>query len=113
MADRVGVISRGELIAIDEKTSLMAKMGKKTLDIMLVEPLDAVPPVLAEWNVRLESDGHTLCYEFDSHAERTGIASLMRALGDAGIAYKDLSTHQSSLEDIFVELVRSDRKPKP
>ena len=111
MADRVGVISKGELIAVDEKTSLMAKLGKKTLDIMLVEPLDTMPPSLEEWNLRLESDGHTLCYEFDSHAERTGIASLMRALGDAGIAYKDLSTHQSSLEDIFVELVHGKREP--
>jgi ABC-2 type transport system ATP-binding protein len=111
MADRVGVISRGELIAIDDKKSLMAKMGKKTLDIMLAEPLQAVPPELAEWNVRLESDGHALCYEFDSHAERTGIASLMRALSDAGVQYKDLSTHQSSLEDIFVELVH-EGKPK-
>jgi len=109
MADRVGVISRGELIAIDDKTSLMAKMGKKTLDIMLTEPLTAVPPELAEWNVRLKEDGRTLCYEFDSHAERTGIASLMRALSDARIAYKDLSTHQSSLEDIFVELVHQPR----
>jgi ABC-2 type transport system ATP-binding protein len=111
MADRVGVISRGELIAIDDKKSLMAKMGKKTLDIMLAEPLAAVPPALGEWNVRLEDDGHTLCYEFDSHAERTGIASLMRALSDAGVQYKDLSTHQSSLEDIFVELVH-EGKPK-
>ena len=111
MADRVGVISRGELIAIDDKTSLMAKMGKKTLDIMLAEPLLAVPSELAQWNVRLEGDGHTLCYEFDSHAERTGIASLMRALTDAGVQYKDLSTHQSSLEDIFVELVHSGKEP--
>jgi ABC-2 type transport system ATP-binding protein len=111
MADRVGVISRGELIAVDEKKSLMAKMGRKTLDIMLVEPISAVPPELGEWNVRLEDDGHALCYEFDSHAERTGIASLMRRLGDLGIAYKDLSTHQSSLEDIFVELVHSKREP--
>ena len=111
MADRVGVISRGKLIAIDDKTSLMAKMGKKTLDIMLAEPLKVVPPELAQWNVRLEDDGHTLSYEFDSHAERTGIASLMRALTDAGVQYKDLSTHQSSLEDIFVELVH-EGKPK-
>ena len=111
MADRVGVISRGELIAIDDKASLMARMGKKTLDIMLAEPIKTVPPELAQWNVRLEDDGRTLCYEFDSHAERTGIASLMRALTDAGVQYKDLSTHQSSLEDIFVELVHED-KPK-
>jgi ABC-2 type transport system ATP-binding protein len=112
MADRVGVISRGELIAVDDKSALMVKMGKKTLDIMLAEPLAAVPPELAEWNVRLESDGHTLCYEFDSHAERTGIASLMRRLSDVGIQYKDLSTHQSSLEDIFVELVHEGRRPQ-
>jgi len=111
MADRVGVISKGELIAVDDKTSLMTKMGRKTLDIMLAEPLEAVPPELAEWNVRLENDGHAICYEFDSHAERTGIASLMRALSDLGIQYKDLSTHQSSLEDIFVELVHGKREP--
>jgi ABC-2 type transport system ATP-binding protein len=109
MADRVGVISHGELIAIDEKNALMAKMGRKTLDIMLADPLDAVPPELSEWSVRLEQDGHVLCYEFDSHAERTGIASLMRRLSELGIAYKDLSTHQSSLEDIFVELVHKPR----
>jgi len=109
MADRVGVISRGELIAIDDKKSLMAKMGKKTLDIMLAEPIKKVPAELAQWKVRLEDEGRTLCYEFDSHAERTGIASLMRALSDAGVQYKDLSTHQSSLEDIFVELVHKPR----
>jgi ABC-2 type transport system ATP-binding protein len=109
MADRVGVISRGELIAVDEKKALMAKMGRKTLDIMLSDPLTRIPADLADWNLRLENDGHVLCYEFDSHAERTGIASLMRALTDAGVAYKDLSTHQSSLEDIFVELVHEGR----
>jgi ABC-2 type transport system ATP-binding protein len=111
MADRVGVISRGELIAIDDKKSLMVKMGKKTLDIMLAEPLAAIPDTLAQWNVRLAGDGHVLCYEFDSHADRTGIASLMRALSEAGIGYKDLSTHQSSLEDIFVELVHGGKEP--
>jgi ABC-2 type transport system ATP-binding protein len=109
MADRVGVISRGELIAVDEKKALMAKMGKKTLDIMLAEPISTIPPELSDWTLRLEDEGHVLCYEFDSHAERTGIASLMRRLGDIGIAYKDLSTHQSSLEDIFVELVHKPR----
>jgi ABC-2 type transport system ATP-binding protein len=112
MADRVGVISRGELIAVDEKKSLMAKMGRKTLDIVLADPLVALPPELSEWNVELNDDGHMLRYEFDSHAERTGIASLMRRLGDVGIAYKDLSTHQSSLEDIFVELVHQPREKK-
>ena len=111
MADRVGVISRGELIAVDEKRSLMAKMGRKTLDIALADPLQSVPAALGEWNLRLENDGHQLSYEFDSNAERTGIASLMRALSEQGIGYKDLSTHQSSLEDIIVELVHRPREP--
>ena len=110
MADRVGVISRGELIAVDDKKSLMTKMGRKTLDIMLAEPLAAVPSELSDLTLRLEHEGHVLCYEFDSHAERTGIASLMGRLGDLGITYKDLSTHQSSLEDIFVELVHKPRE---
>jgi ABC-2 type transport system ATP-binding protein len=105
MADRVGVISRGELVAVDEKQDLMAKMGRKTLDIVLAEALDAVPPGLSDWSLELHDDGRLLRYQFDSHAERTGIASLMRRLADLGIGYKDLSTHQSSLEDIFVELV--------
>ena len=110
MADRVGVISRGELIAVDEKKSLMAKMGRKTLDIVLADPLAALPPELSEWNVALNDEGHMLRYEFDSHAERTGIASLMRRLSELEITYKDLSTHQSSLEDIFVELVHGGAK---
>src|SRR6476646_8667033 len=109
MADRVGVINKGELIAVDEKKALMAKMGRKTLDIMLAEPMSEVPAELGDWTVRLQNDGQMLCYEFDVHAERTGIASLMRRLGDLGIADKDLSTHQSSLEDIFVELVHKPR----
>jgi ABC-2 type transport system ATP-binding protein len=112
MADRVGVISKGELIAVDEKQALIARMGRKTLDIILAEPLAAIPSELGDWNVRLEDGGRTLCYEFDSHAERTGIASLMRRLSDLGVAYKDLSTHQSSLEDIFVELVHQPRSEK-
>ena len=110
MADRVGVISKGELIAVDEKRDLMAKMGKKTLDIVLAEPLETVPAELSEWNIELNDGGHMLRYQFDSHAERTGIASLMRRLADLGIAYKDLSTHQSSLEEIFVELVHGGAK---
>ena len=110
MADRVGVISRGELIAVDDKSALMAKMGKKTLDITLADPLTALPPELSDWNLELNDEGHMLRYQFDSHAERTGIASLMRRLSDLGIAYKDLSTRQSSLEDIFVELVHGGAK---
>ena len=105
MADRVGVIARGELIAVEDKDALMARLGKKTLKVVLSDPLASVPPALAEWNVGLEDEGHLLAYSFDSHAERTGIAGLMRTLGDLGIGYKDLSTHQSSLEDIFVSLV--------
>ncbi|MEO5774991.1 MAG: ABC transporter ATP-binding protein [Sphingomicrobium sp.] len=108
MADRVGVISRGELIAVDQKKALMARMGKKTLRIVLSEAMQTVPAELSEWKPQLEDDGHVLRYDFDSHAERTGIASLMRGLTDLGIQYKDLSTHQSSLEDIFVELVHDD-----
>jgi ABC-2 type transport system ATP-binding protein len=111
MADRVGVISKGELIAVDEKRDLMAKMGKKTLDIVLAEPLAAIPAELSDWNLELNDDGHLIRYQFDSHAERTGIASLMRRLTDLGLAYKDLSTHQSSLEEIFVELVHGERQP--
>jgi ABC-2 type transport system ATP-binding protein len=110
MADRVGVISKGELIAVDEKRDLMAKMGRKTLDIVLAEPLHAVPEALSDLNIELQDDGHMLRYQFDSHADRTGIASLMRRLGELGIAYKDLSTHQSSLEEIFVELVHGGAK---
>ena len=111
MADRVGVISHGELIAVDDKSRLMSQLGKKTLDIMLADPISEVPSELADWNLRIENDGHVLCYEFDSTAERTGIASLMRRLSDLGIQYKDLSTHQSSLEDIFVEMVHKPRVP--
>jgi ABC-2 type transport system ATP-binding protein len=111
MADRVGVITRGELIAVDDKASLMTKMGRKTLDIVLADPLEAVPAELGEWELRLENGGNVLCYEFDSNAERTGIASLMRRLSEIGIQYKDLSTHQSSLEDIFVELVHRPKEP--
>ncbi|MES2001653.1 MAG: ABC transporter ATP-binding protein [Pseudomonadota bacterium] len=110
MADRVGVISKGQLIAVDDKASLMAKMGKKTLKISLNDPLDTVPDALAQWDVALEDRGNVLCYSFDAHAERTGIASLMSALSASGISYNDLSTHQSSLEDIFVELVHSGGK---
>jgi ABC-2 type transport system ATP-binding protein len=110
MADRVGVISKGELIAVDEKQELMAKMGRKTLDIVLADPLPAVPEALSDWKLELADDGRLLRYQFDSHAERTGIATLMRRLTDLGIAYKDLSTHQSSLEEIFVELVHGGRQ---
>ena len=107
MADRVGVINKGELILVEEKAALMRKLGRKRLTLQLAEPLAAVPDALAEWQPRLDAGGAELVYEFDGHAERTGIASLLRRVSDLGIQYKDLATHQSSLEDIFVDLVRN------
>ena len=105
MADRVGVISKGELIVVEEKTALMRKLGRKQLTLVLQEPLAAVPPELAEWNVELQADGNELVYSFDANAERTGVPSLLRRMADSGIGFKDLNTSQSSLEDIFVDLV--------
>jgi ABC-2 type transport system ATP-binding protein len=109
MADRVGVINKGELILVEEKHALMQKLGRKILHLQLTEPLSAVPPALADWNPQLSEDGNTLTYEFDAKAERTGIPSLLTAMRDAGIAFKDLDTKQSSLEDIFVSLVHEKR----
>ncbi|WP_041390763.1 ABC transporter ATP-binding protein [Sphingobium chlorophenolicum] len=109
MADRVGVIDKGELILVEEKTALMKKLGKKSLTVVLAEPLAAVPPELAEWQVTLKADGHEIEYLFDTQAERTGVSSLLRKLGDLGIGYKDLNTQQSSLEDIFVSLVHQEK----
>ncbi|WP_332654647.1 ABC transporter ATP-binding protein [Brevundimonas sp.] len=108
MADRVGVILKGELILVEEKTALMKKLGKKTLTLNLQDPLQSVPPELAEWNVSLNADGHELEYVFDSNLEKTGVPSLLRTLSDLGITFKDLNTSQSSLEDIFVSLVHRD-----
>ena len=107
MADRVGVINRGRLILVEDKNTLMQKLGKKTLTVMLSEPLDVLPPELAEWDLALKGEGHEIEYLFDTHAERTGVSSLLRRLGDLGIGYKDLNTRQSSLEDIFVGLVHA------
>jgi len=112
MADRVGVITKGQLILVEEKTALMKKLGKKTLTLNLQEPLPALPPELAEWKVELHNDGNELEYVFDATAERTGVPSLMRKLADLGIGFKDLNTRQSSLEDIFVGLVHAkDEEP--
>jgi ABC-2 type transport system ATP-binding protein len=105
MADRVGVISRGELILVEEKNELMKKLGKKQLILNLSEPLAAIPSELADWQLALEADGHTLRYSFDGQAERTGVPSLLRRMSDLGIGFRDLETKQSSLEDIFVSLV--------
>ncbi|WP_176590744.1 ABC transporter ATP-binding protein [Sphingobium sp. EM0848] len=109
MADRVGVINKGELVLVEEKTTLMKKLGKKTLTVTLGDPLAAVPPELGEWHVALKNDGHEIEYVFDTKAERTGVSTLLRKLGDLGIGYKDLNTQQSSLEDIFVSLVHQEK----
>ena len=105
MADRVGVISGGKLLLVDDKAALMAKLGKRELDLALVEPLATVPPALADWSPTLAHDGHTLRYVFDAREERTGIPSFLGKLREEGIAFKDLETRKSSLEDIFVDLV--------
>ena len=110
MADRVGVINRGELILAEEKTSLMRKLGKKELTLQLTEPLAAVPAELAEWNLELNDGGHELHYVFDANAERTGVPSLIGRMRDLGIGFKDLNTRQSSLEEIFVSLVHERRE---
>jgi ABC-2 type transport system ATP-binding protein len=108
MADRVGVILKGELILVEQTATLMKKLGKKTLTLNLQEPLAAIPAELSEWSPTLKADGHELEYVFDSNLEQTGVPSLLRRLSDLGIAFRDLNTSQSSLEDIFVSLVHRD-----
>lgn len=109
MADRVGVILKGELILVEDKITLMKKLGKKTLTLNLVEPLAAVPPELAQWDLSLRNEGQELEYAFDAQADDTGVPALIRRLEGLGIAFKDLNTRQSSLEDIFVSLVHGDK----
>jgi ABC-2 type transport system ATP-binding protein len=109
MADRVGVILKGELVMVEDKAVLMKKLGRKTLTLQLQEPLTTLPPELADWDLSLKADGAELEYVFDSNAERTGVPSLMRRLSDLGVGFKDLATRQSSLEDIFVDLVHQSR----
>lgn len=109
MADRIGVISKGELIVVEEKSELMAKLGRKQLTLHLQSPLDAVPDSLDGYQLELSDNGNDLIYTFDAQGERTGIAGLLKRLGELGIDFKDLNTSQSSLEDIFVSLVREPR----
>jgi ABC-2 type transport system ATP-binding protein len=104
MADRVGMMSKGELILVEEKTTLMRKLGKKQLTLELSAPLDAVPPGVAAYDITLANDGRDLVYTYDTKAERTGITTLLEKLKRAGVSFKDLRTTQSSLEDIFVDL---------
>ncbi len=105
MADRVGVITGGKLLLVEEKNALMAKLGKRQMDLTLVEPLAAIPAGLGDWSLSLEDEGHTLRYVFDAKAEDTGIPRLLERLAQEQIAFRDLETRKSSLEDIFVDLV--------
>jgi ABC-2 type transport system ATP-binding protein len=108
MADRIGVIHHGELILVEDKAALMRKLGKKQLTLNLQEPMTALPAGLEDWPLSLKAGGHELEYAFDAQAEQR-IPALLRRLGELGIAYKDLNTQQSSLEDIFVSLVSRGR----
>ncbi|HXQ83636.1 MAG TPA: ABC transporter ATP-binding protein [Xanthobacteraceae bacterium] len=106
MADRVGVINKGEIILVEDKAELMRKLGKKQLTLELREGIDAVPAALADYKLTLTADGKELTYSYDTKGEHTGITALLDDLHRAGIKFKDLRTTQSSLEDIFVGLVR-------
>ena len=105
MADRIGVISKGELILVEDKHVLMRKLGKKQLTLTLQNPLAEIPPALSDLPLELADEGHSLVYTFDAQAEETGIAALLKRLGEQAIDYKDLHSSESSLEEIFVNLV--------
>ncbi|WP_199093071.1 ABC transporter ATP-binding protein [Bosea sp. ASV33] len=109
MADRVGVISKGEIILVEEKAELMRKLGKKQLSLQLQQPIAAIPEPLASFDLKLSAAGDEIVYIYDTQGERTGITTLLQGLAEAGIRFRDLSTSQSSLEDIFVSLVRERR----
>ncbi len=108
IADRIGVIARGEILLVEEKNSLMQRLGRKDLRIELTKPIPALPDSLASYSLVREDDGATLVYTYDTHAERTGIARLLSDLSAEGIVLRDVQTHQSSLEEIFVGLVEED-----
>lgn len=107
MADRIGVISHGELIVVEDKKTLMAKLGKRQLTLHLQNKLDRIPDELAEYPLELAADGTELIYTFDVQNQRTGIATLLRQIVDLGITFKDLKTSESSLEDIFIGLLKA------
>ena len=109
MADRIGVMNHGRLILVEEKTALMSKLGKKQLTIHLQEPVDSIPSELADYQLELASEGTELIYTYDTQRQHTGITALLSTLGRAGIKLKDINTTQSSLEEIFVNLVRPGR----
>jgi ABC-2 type transport system ATP-binding protein len=106
MADRIGVINKGEIILVEDKATLMQKLGRKRLTLHLQGRIDAVPAQLAPYKLEICQDGHALLYDYDTKGERTGITSLLSDLRNAGIRFSDLDTSESSLEDIFVSLVR-------
>ncbi len=106
MADRIGVISQGEIILVEHKSELMRQLGKKQLTLQLESTLERIPPELAAYRLDVSSDGTQLVYTYDARGERGGIIALLKDLTEAGIRFKDLHTTQSSLEDIFVSLVR-------
>ncbi|HZX75746.1 ABC transporter ATP-binding protein [Lysobacter sp.] len=112
MADRIGVINKGELVLVEDKATLMRKLGKKQLTLTLQSPLERVPEDLSAYPLELTEDGHSLVYTFDVQAQETGIAALLRRLHDHGIDFKDLHSSESSLEEIFVSLVRQGREVK-
>jgi ABC-2 type transport system ATP-binding protein len=107
MADRVGVISKGELVVVEEKKALMKKLGKKSVSFHLLEPLPAIPDGLKDWQLSLKDSGHVLEFTFDTQAERTGVTSLIKRMSELGVQFRDLDTKSSSLEDIFVSLVHA------
>jgi ABC-2 type transport system ATP-binding protein len=107
MADRIGVINKGEIILVEDKAGLMQKLGRKELKLHLQSRIDAIPASLAAYNLELSDDGRAVTYDYDTKGDRTGITSLLSDLRTAGIRISDLDTRQSSLEDIFVSLVRS------
>lgn len=109
IADRVGVISDGRLLVIDEKHKLMNSLGKKQLTVELRSPISKLPESLTQFNLDVSADGYQLTYTFDTQGEKTGITALLQAVGEAGLGLKDLNTSQSSLEDIFVNLVSADQ----
>jgi ABC-2 type transport system ATP-binding protein len=106
MADRIGVINKGEIILVEEKAELMRKLGRKQLTLQLQSALKDIPRELAAHRLELSADGSELIYTYDTQGERTGITALLKALADLGIRFKDLHTSQTSLEEIFVSLVR-------
>ena len=110
IADRVGVISDGKLLVIDEKANLMNSLGRKQLMVDLRKPITELPALLNNFDLELSADGQRLTYTFDTQSERTGITALLQAVGEAGLGLKDLNTSQSSLEDIFVNLVHNDNE---